>query len=424
MADLHALKFDDTQTEAINRCCTISKTNRIVPITGQAGTGKTSIMHAVYWTLNDAGYRVALCAPTGKATRRITEATGIPAVTIHKLLEYPHPGERDPKTGKALVSTVPKRGVGNPLELDVVLADEYAMVNREVHRNLMDALRHGYFRLFGDVNQLPPIERNVALRDQPSPFRQAIQRFEGVRLETIHRQVEGSGIVDNGALILRGRVPKNNDDWSMKITDYPVDALREYVRDGDIDFSSIDNQIITPMRKKWIGSSKLNVMLQTYYRPEHSGWISVPRHTWSEDKELYVREGDKVIWNENDYHLEIFNGETGIVCDVNEDAEEFSIDLGDRIVLIPPIVFYEDARGERSYDPRMSVDLAYAITTHKSQGSEYDNVVYVINRSVSYMQNRNNLYTATMRAKKHVHLISDQKSLHYSTWKTYQGVRR
>lgn len=423
MAEADGIVFDDTQIEAINRCCDISSTNRIVPVTGQAGTGKTSILQEVYNLLTAAGYRVALCAPTGKAAKRIMEITGIPAVTNHRLLEYPHPGERDPETGKPLNTTDPKRDRRNPLEYDVVLADEYAMVNLEVHRNLMDALPRGCFRLFGDVNQLPPIERDQRRRNKPSPFKRALELFDGVILTTIHRQSDGSGIVTNGALILRGRIPKRNDDWSMQITDRPIDALRAHIREDACDYSLPTNQIITPTRKTWIGTAKLNAMLQAHYRPESDGWIAVPRHPWAVDKDTFIREGDKVIWTENDYNLNIFNGETGLVCDVMEAEEEFSIDLGDRIVSIPPIVFYEHQYGERHYDPRKSVELAYAITTHKAQGSEYDNVVYMINKSASFMQNRNNFYTGTMRASKHVHLITDQKSLNLSTWKTYQGAR-
>jgi len=422
--DIKDIAFDDTQIEAINRCCDVSPSNRIVPITGQAGTGKTSLMRAVFHALENAGYRVAVCAPTGKAAKRIRELTGIPAVTAHRLLEYPHPGERDPKTGEALSTTDPKRDRNNPLEYDVVLADEYAMTNLEVHRNLMDAMPIGCFRLFGDVNQLPPIERDERRRGKPSPFARALQIFNGVVLTTIHRQEEGSGIVANGAQILRGRIPTRNDDWSMDITDRPVDTLRRYVVECDHDYSLISNQIITPTRKTWIGTAKLNTMLQSVFRPEHDGWVRVPRHPWAADQTVFIRNGDKVIWTENDYELGIFNGETGIVCEVNEDTDEFSLNVGDRVVYIPPNVVYESVRGVKSCDPRKSVDLAYTITTHKSQGSEYDNVVYIINKSASFMQNRNNFYTGTMRARLHVHVITDQRSLGYSTWKTYQGARK
>ena len=126
------LTLDAEQKLAVELSCDLSK--RIVAIPGQAGTGKTTIILTVYELLASAGYSVVLCAPTGKAAKRIFEATGVPAVTVHRLLEYPHPGERDPKTGKALITTEPKRDRYNPLEYQVVLCDEFMMVNQEVSR--------------------------------------------------------------------------------------------------------------------------------------------------------------------------------------------------------------------------------------------------------------------------------------------------
>ncbi len=150
------IDLDETQLAAVERCCDL--TQRVVPVTGAAGTGKTTILQNVYRRLYKQGREVVLCAPTGKAAKRITEATGIQACTIHRLLEYPFPGERDQTTGKALVSTDPKKDRNNPLNYMVVLCDEYAMVSVEVHRNLLDALPNGaVIRMFGDANKLQPI---------------------------------------------------------------------------------------------------------------------------------------------------------------------------------------------------------------------------------------------------------------------------
>lgn len=405
-------------------------------------------MRSVYYMLVDAGYRVALAAPTGKAAKRIYEATGIRAMTNHRLLEYPHPGERDPKTGKALVTTVPKRHKFNPLLYDVILIDEYRMVNWEVHRNLLDALpRAGCIRMFGDVNQLPPIERTAALRDAPSPFEEMLQQFNGVVLTTIHRQAEGSDIVVNADRILKGQIPRRLDDFALLFTDNPLEKLRAYVLDAradGVDFSTIDHQIITPTKKTVVGTVKLNAMLQFVFRPETDGWIELPRHTWAQDKHTRIRVDDKVIWTENDYNLPwldhdytpivdehgsqvcgIFNGETGTICRVDTELELFYIDVGDRIIEVPPIVTYEDARGNlKQYDPRKSVDLAYAITTHKAQGSEYNTIVYMLNKACLFMQSRSNFYTGVTRARNHVTVISDQRSISATVWKTQQGFRR
>ncbi len=420
-------ELDESQRSAIARCCDIGQ--RIVPVTGQAGTGKTTIMRIVHSMLSEHGYRVVLCAPTGKAAKRIQEATGLLAMTIHRLLEYPRPGERDEKTGKALSTSTPRRDRYNPIEFDVVLADEYAMVNTEVHRNLIDALpRGGVLRAFGDVNQLPPIESFNRGQEKPSPFMEMLSRWNGIVLQHIHRQGEGSGIVTNGKLILEGRSPKRTNDFTMKITDYPVQEVRDYVQGGleprdfaapdepQLDLSSTKNQIIVPTNKGKVGAVELNLTVQRLFKPNavREG-VKLPRHKWDEKKEYYIVPGDKVIWTQNNYDLEVFNGETGIVKEITE-FDEIIIDFGDRVLPIPPEVATLNKYGVAvTYDPRKDLDLAYVVTTHKAQGSEFDNVLYVLNKSSSFIQSKHNFYTAITRARKHVHLICDKFSLSYST---------
>lgn len=407
-------ELDETQRQAVDLVCDVKK--RIVSVTGPAGTGKTSIMRIAYEGLVNAGYSVVLCAPTGKAAKRIHEATGIPAMTIHRLLEYPRPGDRNPKTGKPLRSGMPQRDRLNPLDQDVVLADEYAMVASDVHRNLVDALpRGGVIRMFGDIHQLPPIEQDKRLKNTPSPFKQMLEKFPSVILTTIHRQEDGSGIVSNGALILKGQLPKRLDDFSMQVTDSPVMDLRAYVMESlekDISFGTTYHQIISPTNKGWVGTAELNNMLQRLLQNnDMSDSIVLPRHEWDKYKRYRVAPGDKVIWTQNNYDLEVFNGETGIVVDIT-DFEEVVIDFGDRILTIPPMVETTNRWGKVvQYDPRQDIDLAYCVTTHKAQGSEYQHVVYVLNKSSSWIQSRPNMYTAVTRARKHVHLIADQGSL-------------
>lgn len=439
--------FDETQQAAINRCCDMQA--RIVPITGVAGTGKTTIIREVYKILMEAGYSVVLCAPTGKAAKRITEATGIPAMTLHRLLEYPHPGERDEKTGKALATTVPKRDKRNPLTQQVVLADEYAMVNREVHRNLIDALpAGGRICMFGDVNQLKPIEQGRNADDE-SPFQAGLRRFDGTVLETIHRQEEGSGIAFNGDRILKGQVPMRKPDFMLKLTDRPVDALTDTVMDAlsaeGINYGTNDGQIITATKKSWIGTYKLNIALQELLNPIGMvARVNIPRHKWDEDKPIAVGVGDKVIWTENSYDLRdewdrfdefdhyvppppektIMNGESGVVVDIDKD-NHIHIDVGDRIVDIPPSQTVTNKRGElATYDPRRTLDLGFVITTHKAQGSEWPHVIYVLNKSTMFIQSRHNFYTAVSRARKTVTVISDQKSLQNSVFQTMSAIER
>jgi len=433
--------LDPKQVEAINACCDI--TNRVVTISGSAGTGKTTILTQVYYALKDAGYSVALCSPTGKAAKRIYEVTGIQASTIHRLLEYTHPGDIDPKTGKPEGFAYPKRDKQNPLDYDVILADEYAMVNKQIHRELLDALKAGsVIRFFGDERQLAPIEeddwKNKADKKQPepSPFIKNLceLRLKSVKLTTVFRQKEGSGLLDNLHLILRGSMPKNNDQWYNKFTEYPVKVLEEYVLEhlDDIPFNSVENQIIVPGNTKFVGTVKLNFILQAiYFDPsedieyneetgEKGNHIIIPRHNW--DIGMYntkgeaggfikLHVGDKVIYKANNLDLGVFNGETGIVKEFDNDIGEVVIDFGDREQAFPIMMLKTNKYGKMvEYDPRKDIDLAYAITTHKSQGSQYKHVVYILNKCDTWLINNRNFYTGCSRAQQYVYVITDQQS--------------
>lgn len=412
--------LDPKQEEAVHLGLDVTK--RVVGITGAAGSGKTTILRIIYRQLEAAGYSVVLCAPTGKAAKRIYEATGIEAITIHRLLEYSHPGEPDPKTGKPCRFTFPKRTSSNRLEQDVVLCDEYAMVSDEVHRSLFNALKAGgAIRVFGDNNQLKPIEQDEHLNKQPSNFFRILDQFPSVRLDTVHRQGKDSGILLNLQQILKRRMPAKNDQWQMTITDQPVRALTDYIMDcldQGIDFTQVENQIITTQRNTWIGTMQLNQVVQGLFHSKLDPAYHIPRHKWVEgdNKEkggtirMYV--GDKVIMTSNNYNLMVFNGETGVIKEIDPGTQEIIVDFGDREQAFPPVMEVLNQYGKIvQVDPRKDLDLAYAISTHKSQGSEYRRVVYIMNKSTSYMQNIRNFYTACSRAREHVNLISDQRSI-------------
>lgn len=412
------LELDETQRAAIHACCNL--TNRIVAVTGAAGTGKTTILQNVYRALYQQGREVVLCAPTGKAAKRITEATGIEARTIHRLLEYPHPGERDSKTGNCLVSTDPKRDRNNPLDEKVVLVDEYNMVNVEVHRNLLDALPNGgVIRMFGDANQLQPIETNKRLRAEPSSFLRMLDKFEGIRLQTIHRQAEGSNIILNGLRILQGQMPLRKHDWVLKITDEPVETVLDFMQNNltdGIDYGTIHNQLISPTKVGWVGTEALNSAIQQLLHPSDKPFVQIDRQKWSNvlDQRIYI--GDKVIFTVNNYPLEVFNGETGIV-EKFMDNGDILVDFGNKTVGIPVSLEMVGRHGTFYINPQKDLDLAYVITTHKTQGSEYDRTCYIMNRSRSYLLNRKNFYTGTSRARTHVTVITDAKSLNLSLYK-------
>ena len=435
LGNIMTITFDPLQQEAIDECCDIA--NRLVCVTGPAGTGKTLLLKTVYEQLTAHGYRVALCSPTGKAAKRIFESTGIPASTIHRLLEFTHPGEIDPKTGKPEGISVPRRTRSNPLDFDVVLADEYAMVNQEVHRSLLEALPTGaVVRMFGDDNQLAPIEEYQKRGEKagPSAFQEMLRnpKLKSVKLEVVFRQGADSGILMNATNLLRSRMPVKNDQWSQHITDQPVEALTDYIMEmleEGVDFSSTQHQIIVPQRvKSWVGCDKLNPLIQGMFFNETEStsptYMMVPRKdTWSAGSsrpspDIRMFEGDKVIFNSNNPDLGIFNGEVGKIIELDPDVGAIIVDFGDREQEIPPMQEVLNRFGKTStIDPRKDLDLAYAITTHKCQGSEYSHVVYILNKSNLFMINRRNFYTAVTRAKEHVHLIADQKGLSAGVYK-------
>lgn len=412
--------LDDKQVEAIQAC--VNNAHRLVCVTGQAGSGKTTIMRQVYKLLTDAGHNVAVCAPTGKAAKRVYEATGIRARTMHLLLEYTHPGDPDPKTGKPTGWSVPRRNNDNPLAENIVIADEYAMVNRELHRNLVSALPAGGRLLaFGDINQLPPIETTTINKEMPSPFRQLMSthKFPTIVLDKIHRQGEGSGIIDNSRRILQGLTPMRKSDFDLVISDDPLKHLSTILRRAEQEkqvlFRTPDHQVIVPSRKGWVGSHALNGLMQQMYERKDADCVVLDR--WDEKFPCTVRLGSKVIQTKNDYNLGVFNGETGLVTELNMELGTFVVDFGDRVIEFPPELDYEDfdfvndTRVKKYYNPQKNIELAYALTTHKCQGSEYGHVIYVMNKSMFGLQIRSNLYTGVTRARKHVTLLSDQRSI-------------
>lgn len=422
------MEFDEKQKQAISLCSDMSK--RIVAITGEAGTGKTTIIKEVYknfidyirknkdlFHLSQNGFEedcIVLVAPTGKAAKRIYEATGIPAMTIHRLLEYPSPGEIDENTGKPLVASSPKRDRKNPIKQKIVLCDEYAMVNYELHRNLIDALpRGGVIRMFGDCNQLEPIEESLVLANKPSQFQQMLIKFPCVKLDQIHRQEDGSSIIENSHNINRGIMPKRADDFCMYFTNdriFPTNIISTLI-DNDNGFYTSEKQIISPTRRSWVGTDKLNEMIQMKrFAAEYDKGYPIERHRWSKVQDFKLFIGDKIIFCKNNYDLGIFNGETGIVTNI-EMYGDVVVDFGDKVVTIPStqqLIYYGKAI---EYNPQKDIELAYVITTHKSQGSEYKEIIYIIDRSMIYMCSRKNLYTAVTRAKQKVNIISDQKTL-------------
>lgn len=437
------IELDETQSQAVELCCS---SHRLCCVTGPAGTGKTTIIKRVHELLTEHGYRVALAAPTGKAAKRISEATGYKAKTIHRLLEFSSPGDIDPITGKRSNIPFPRRHPHNPLSEDVVIVDEYAMVPNALHRMLIDALRGGAkLRCFGDVNQLPPIDDT----GKEGPFVHLLRTkdFPTVVLETLHRHDSGSSIVANGVRILRGIVPvAHPGTFGIRIDERALAAFTKTLeqvasRGGNL-FDGINYQVITPQRVGKLGSFKLNQVMIDLYKARSGEPCVVEAQAWEVKRgrppftKLYV--GQKVIVTQNIYdlrpniddrveppadHEQVFNGETGVITDI--DGGYVGIDVGDRIITMPPLLEYNDESGRtRVSDPRVHIEHAYTITTHKAQGSEYTGVLYFICSSAPFNQCRANFYTAITRAREQVMVVGDRRSVGLYSLRKESGMRQ
>lgn len=430
------MDLDAEQQRAVDMCTDVTK--RLVAVTGEAGTGKTTIIKQACDILEANNISFAIAAPTGKAARRIKEATGYPAHTIHKLLAFNRP-DQDEETGEATSVSVPAYTRHNPLPYRIVIVDEYAMVSTGLHRDLVAAIHTGAcLRTFGDIRQLPPIENND-LADPTSPFAKCLAMPNTITLNNIYRQAEGNGIIEASQRISRGQYFASNNDVKIILGDAVLYNLYQLLASNDTDWRQLDNQIISPARKSEIGTTHLNSVLQARFNPDMLKRIELPRNKWEKNNRCFVAVGDKVVCNTNSYDLrdyderyteytsegvgmmhsfipapeskQMLNGEVGKIIDIDEYGV-LEIDFGDRVVELPPRVqeFNLRKRYHFSYDPRKVIDLAYALTTHKCQGSQYDNVCYTMASCAFFNLSRPNFYTGITRAAKHATIVTDQRS--------------
>ncbi len=371
-------------------------------ITGGPGTGKTTTINAIIKYFEEEYLEVLLAAPTGRAAKRMTEATGCEAKTIHRLLELN--GGSSEATGNAVF----ERNEQNPLEADVIIIDEMSMVDISLMHALLKAINIGTrLILVGDVNQLPSVGPGNVLKDIIRS-----EEFPVVCLTKIFRQATQSDIVVNAHKINRGEsVTLDNhskdflflkrDDVNVIIS--VIITLIQKKLPNYVNARTLDIQVLTPMRKGQLGVERLNVILQQYLNPPARD---------KREKELaggLFREGDKVMQIKNNYQLEwelrsgqgitvergsgIFNGDMGVIRTINEFSELITVE------------FDEGRFVEYSYKQLEELELAYAITIHKSQGSEYPAVILPLLTGPQLLMNRNLLYTAVTRAKKCVCLV-------------------
>lgn len=396
------MELDEHQVEAVKEAVR----NGLLIITGGPGTGKTTTINTIIRYFELEGYDIFLAAPTGRAAKRMSETTGFEARTIHRMLELN--GGVEGGHGIAF-----ERNERNPLETDVIIVDEMSMVDITLINALLKAVLAGTrLILVGDVNQLPSVGPGSVLKDIIES-----ECFHTVKLTKIFRQASTSDIIVNAHKINKGEEivldNKSMDFFFLKRYDADriinvtlqliMEKLPKYV-----DATEYDIQVLTPMRKGLLGVERLNEILQQYLNPPGKGKKEIEYHG------TIFREGDKVMQIKNNYQLEweirtkfglcvdkgtgVFNGDTGIIEEINDFAETMTIS------------FDEGRKVEYSYKLLEELELAYAITIHKSQGSEYPAVVIPLLSGPRILLNRNLIYTAVTRAKKCVTLVGNDET--------------
>ena len=396
-------RLDEMQKQAV----AAAASHGLFILTGGPGTGKTTTINAIIRYFEEEGAELRLAAPTGRAAKRMTEATGYEAQTIHRLLELNGMPEEE-QEGRAVHFD---RNSENPLEADVIIIDEMSMVDIALMHSLLLAVTAGTrLILVGDENQLPSVGPGNVLRDI---IRSGC--FPVVRLTKIFRQAAESDIIVNAHRINRGeQVTINNksrDFFFLKRYDADiiirvVIALIQEKLPRYVDAKPYEIQVLTPMRKGLLGVERLNQILQRYLNPPDE------KKKEKEIGQRLFREGDKVMQVKNNYQLEweilgrykipvdkgvgVFNGDTGIITEINEFAETATVE-------------FEDGRqAEYSFKQLEELELAYAVTIHKSQGSEYPAVILPILSGPRMLMNRNLLYTAVTRARKCVTVVGSE----------------
>lgn len=360
--------------------------NRILIITGGPGTGKTTIIRVVLQAFRQLKKKVLLTAPTGRAAKRMAEATGRDAKTLHRLLEFM------PATGAF------SRNEGNPLDGDVIIIDETSMVDIHLMNALLKAVPSGATVIFvGDVDQLPSVGPGNVLKDMIDSG-----RFRTVRLTDIFRQSSQSMIIVNAHRIHKGEMPLSakgrgpGKDFYFLDADDPemvaetiVSLCRERIP-GEFGYTRpADIQVLAPMHKGAAGVAQMNTLLQNALNPHGEALVRGSRS---------FRKNDKVMQIRNNYDKDVFNGDIGRIIAVDREPERVTVDYDGRAVV------YEAADLDE-------IVLAYAISVHKSQGSEYPVVVMPLHTQHYLMLQRNLLYTAVTRGRRLVVLVGTRKAL-------------
>lgn len=390
------MKYDEIQADAIRQAALA----KVMVLTGGPGTGKTTTTHGIISAYRAYGLKILLAAPTGRAAKRMTEATGLEAKTIHRLLEC------KPPEGY-------QKNEENPLEGDVLIVDECSMIDMILMNSLLKAIPPTMrLIMVGDIDQLPSVGAGNVLRDVIDSG-----AFPVIRLTRIFRQAQSSRIIMNAHRINEGKMPdisngkesdffftENEDAEAVvpQIVDYVKNRLPKYYH---VDASQI--QVLTPMQRGVVGATNLNLALQEALNPpEHEifirgrGAVTVPKDCLRRSGFAF-RTDDKVMQIKNNYDKEVFNGDIGIIDSVSAEDRSLKVNFDGRLV---------------DYDITELDELvhAYATTIHKSQGSEYPIVVMPVMMNHYVMLQRNLIYTGITRAKKILVIIGTRKALRYA----------
>lgn len=369
--------------------------NRLSILTGGPGTGKTEVINAIINCINriDSTMSIQLCAPTGRAAKRMTELTGKEAKTIHRLI------------GLNNLENNPSNLI--PIDSDYLIIDEASMIDAHVFYNLLSVISvNTKVLIVGDHNQLPSVGPGLILRDLINS-----NRIPTTILTEIFRQAKDSQIVVNAHKIIKGqkdiKLDQSKKDFSFieesKVNDikkHIVSFIKDLLDDG---YKIDEIQILSPMKNGDLGVNELNKMIQDKFNPSARN-----KFEYEISLQRVLRVGDRVIQTENNYDIEVFNGEVGKITSITDSY--LSVDYGDKEVLYGKEIIAQ-------------LTLAYAITVHKSQGSEFKNVIIPIHRSLNYMLNRNIIYTAITRAKEKIVLIGEKEELEIGISKTDNTIR-
>ena len=399
------MELDELQLQAVSQCIR----NGLFILSGGPGTGKTTTINMIIRYFEAQELDIFLAAPTGRAARRMTEATGYEARTIHRMLEL-----NGALSDEAARKVRFERNEDNPLEADVIIIDEMSMVDIQLFQSLLKAVIPGTrLVLVGDVNQLPSVGPGQVLKDLIDSG-----AFPMVKLKKIFRQAEQSDIIVNAHRINRGRQialdNKSRDFFMLERNDvnviykHMIQLIQEKLP-GYVKAPSFDIQVLTPMRKGPLGCETLNGILQRYLNPPDE------RKMEHISGDTVYREGDKVMQVKNNYQLEwevisrygipvdrgtgIFNGDMGRILKINENLSTLVVEYDEQRRVTYPFALLEE------------LELSYAVTIHKSQGSEYPAVILPLLSGPRMLFHRNLLYTAITRAKNCVTILGSSDTV-------------